>query len=234
MIAEFRAARTAVGDRITLRLGAELGDAVWGIRRMESMLAEAPPLDFLIGSIHTLSEKMEGRDLYFLTRGMNRKRGTALPTTWARCGSSRSGGDSRYWGHLTLPLRYLNENRGMHVSFDGFEEEIAEIFRLIIPKGIGIELNTNRGNTPLPDEKWLRLYRSLGGEIVTLGDGCPHAGVCGLCRPGGQALLRACGFRRFAAFRQGKRCGMNCDLLFRGKLAIINPFQPHSSPNGMT
>ena len=92
MIAEFRAARTAVGDRITLRLGAELGDAVWGIRRMESMLAEAPPLDFLIGSIHTLSEKMEGRD-----RGMNRKRGTALPTTWARCGSSRSGGDSRYW-----------------------------------------------------------------------------------------------------------------------------------------
>ena len=34
MIAEFRAARTAVGDRITLRLGAELGDAVWGIRRM--------------------------------------------------------------------------------------------------------------------------------------------------------------------------------------------------------
>lgn len=49
MIAEFRAARTAVGDRITLRLGAELGDAVWGIRRMESMLAEAPPLDFLIG-----------------------------------------------------------------------------------------------------------------------------------------------------------------------------------------
>ena len=67
MIAEFRAARTAVGDRITLRLGAELGDAVWGIRRMESMLAEAPPLDFLIGSIHTLSEKMEGRDLYFLT-----------------------------------------------------------------------------------------------------------------------------------------------------------------------
>ena len=97
MIAEFRAARTAVGDRITLRLGAELGDAVWGIRRMESMLAEAPPLDFLIGSIHTLSEKMEAGTCISLPRGMNRKRGTALPTTWARCGSSRSGGDSRYW-----------------------------------------------------------------------------------------------------------------------------------------
>lgn len=94
----------------------------------------------------------------------------------------------------------------MHVSFDGFEEEIAEIFRLIIPKGIGIELNTNRGNTPLPDEKWLRLYRSLGGEIVTLGTGCPHAGVCGLCRPGGAgaaAGLRIPPFCRLPAGETG-------------------------------
>ena len=86
----------------------------------------------------------------------------------------------------------------------GFEEEIAEIFRLIIPKGIGIELNTNRGNTPLPDEKWLRLYRSLGGEIVTLGTDAHTPGFVGCAVREGQALLRACGFRRFAAFRQGK------------------------------
>ena len=169
MIAEFRAARTAVGDRITLRLGAELGDAVWGIRRMESMLAEAPPLDFLIGSIHTLSEKMEGRDLYFLTPRDEQEARDCLADYLGQVRKLAEWGRFQVLGHLTLPLRYLNENRGMHVSFDGFEEEIAEIFRLIIPKGIGIELNTNRGNTPLPDEKWLRLYRSLGGEIVTLG-----------------------------------------------------------------
>ena len=173
MIAEFRAARTAVEDRITLRLGAELGDAVWGIRRMESMLAEAPPLDFLIGSIHTLSEKMEGRDLYFLTPRDEQEARDCLADYLGQVRKLAEWGRFQVLGHLTLPLRYLNENRGMHVSFDGFEEEIAEIFRLIIPKGIGIELNTNRGNTPLPDEKWLRLYRSLGGEIVTLGTDAP-------------------------------------------------------------
>lgn len=223
------------GTRITLRLGAELGDAVWGIRRMESMLAEAPPLDFLIGSIHTLSEKMEGRDLYFLTPRDEQEARDCLADYLGQVRKLAEWGRFQVLGHLTLPLRYLNENRGMHVSFDGFEEEIAEIFRLIIPKGIGIELNTNRGNTPLPDEKWLRLYRSLGGEIVTLGDGCPHAGVCGLCRPGGGR--RCCGPADSAVLPpsgRGNQCGMNCDLLFRGKLAIINPFQPHSSPNGMT
>ena len=65
MIAEFRAARTAVGTGSRCAWARSWETPCGGIRRMESMLAEAPPLDFLIGSIHTLSEKMEGRDLYF-------------------------------------------------------------------------------------------------------------------------------------------------------------------------
>lgn len=235
MIAEFRAARTAVGGRITLRLGAELGDAVWGIRRMESMLAEAPPLDFLIGSIHTLSEKMEGRDLYFLTPRDEQEARDCLADYLGQVRKLAEWGRFQVLGHLTLPLRYLNENRGMHVSFDGFEEEIAEIFRLIIPKGIGIELNTNRGNTPRCRTKsgcgctapwaarsspWGRMPTRRGLWAVPSGRGrrC--------CGPADSAVLPPSG--------RGNRCGMNCDLLFRGKLAIINPFQPHSSPNGTT
>ena len=72
-------------------------------------------------------------------------------------------------GHLTLPLRYMNENHGMHMSFDGFEDEVAQVFRALIENGCGIECNVNRGNTPLPDAKWLRLYHELGGEIITIG-----------------------------------------------------------------
>ena len=72
-------------------------------------------------------------------------------------------------GHLTLPLRYMNENHGMHMSFDGFEDEVAQVFRALIENGCGIECNVNRGNTPLPDAKWLRLYHELSGEIITIG-----------------------------------------------------------------
>jgi len=178
MIAEFRAARTAVGDRITLRLGAELGDAVWGIRRMESMLAEAPPLDFLIGSIHTLSEKMEGRDLYFLTPRDEQEARDCLADYLGQVRKLAEWGRFQVLGHLTLPLRYLNENRGMHVSFDGFEEEIAEIFRLIIPKGIGIELNTNRGNTPLPDESFVSPVPASSVQTPPEPEPLPDKWVC--------------------------------------------------------
>ena len=163
---------------------------------------------------------------------MNRKRGTALPTTWARCGSSRSGGDSTVLGHLTLPLRYFNENRGMHVSFDGFEEEIrGDSAASSSHKGIGIELNTNRGNTPLPDAKWLRLYRSLGGEIVTLGTDAHTPGLCGLL-PSGSGR-RCCGpadFRRFAAFRQAEAGLARIVICFSGRKTGYNKSIPAPLP----
>ena len=202
MEAEFAAAQAAVGDRITLRLGAELGDAVWGIDRMEAMLSGAPELDFLIGSIHTLSEKMDGRDLYFLSPRDEAEVHACLADYLGQVKKLAEWGKFQVLGHLTLPLRYLNENRGMSVSFDGFEAEMADIFRTIIPKGIGIELNTNRGNTPLPDGKWLRMYRELGGEVITLGTDAHSPAAVGRDIREGQALLRACGFTRFCTFRR--------------------------------
>lgn len=201
MAAEFAAARAAMGDRIQLRAGAELGDAVWGLDRMEAMLAAAPALDFLIGSIHTLSERQGGRDLYFLSPRDGRETREYLADYLDQVKKLSAWGKFQVLGHLTLPLRYLNEGRGMRASFDGFEDEIADIFRTIIPKGIGIEVNTNRGGTPLPDGKWLRLYRQLGGEIVTLGSDAHSPAAVGCAVREGQALLRACGFRRFCTFR---------------------------------
>ena len=202
MAAEFAAAQAAAGDRITLRLGAELGDAVWGIERMEAILAGAPELDFLIGSIHTLSEKMRGRDLFFLAPRDEAEVRACLADYLGQVKKLSEWGKFQVLGHLTLPLRYLNEGRGMHVTFDGFEDEIADIFRTIIPKGIGIELNTNRGNTPLPDEKWLRLYRSLGGEIITVGTDAHSPASVGRDIREGQELLRSCGFTRLCTFRR--------------------------------
>ena len=72
-------------------------------------------------------------------------------------------------GHMALPLRYMNDYRGFHISLDGYGAELEEILRTLIQGGRGIEVNTNRGGRFLPDARWLRLYRSLGGELITLG-----------------------------------------------------------------
>lgn len=201
---EFRAAQAAVGDRIRLRLGVELGDAVWDLDRSQAIMARAPALDFVIGSIHILSEQMDGRDLYSLAPRDEAETRACLADYLGQIQRLARWGGFHVLGHLTLPLRYLNENRGMHVSFDGFEAEMEAIFRTIIPKGIGIELNTNRGNTPLPDAKWLKLYRGMGGEVITLGTDAHAPAAVGCAIREGQALLRECGFRRFCTFRQGQ------------------------------
>ena len=62
---EFEKARQTMGDRICLRMGMELGDAPWDETAAEALLAEAPPLDFVIGSIHCLTPELGGMNIFW-------------------------------------------------------------------------------------------------------------------------------------------------------------------------
>lgn len=197
----FAAAQAAWGDRIRLRLGMELGDAVWNTAHCARLLANAPPMDFVIGSIHMLSPAFGGEDLYFFDPGNEAEARRGIADYLGQVQKLADWGQFDVLGHLTLPLRYLNENRGFRLSFDGFEGEVEEILRTLIRSGLGIELNTNRGNTPLPDERWLRMYRRLGGERITLGTDAHDPRFVGCAIREGQDLLRRCGFTRFCTFR---------------------------------
>lgn len=202
---DFDRARAAMGDRIELRLGIELGDACWNFAHAEKLLADAPPLDFIIGSVHMLSERYRGLDLYYFDPGTEEEAYDGIADYLGQVRNMAEWGKFDVLGHLTLPLRYLNENRGWSLSMDRFSGEIADIFAILNRKGIGIELNTNRGSTPLPDGKWLRLYGDMADDpVVTLGTDAHSAEFVGRAIRERQALLRRCGFRRFCTFR-GRR-----------------------------
>lgn len=199
---EFRAAQEALGDRIALRLGIELGDACWSFPHTEMLLESAPPLDFVIGSVHMLSERFQGVDLYFFEPETEEEAYAGIADYLGQVKKMAEWGKFDVLGHLTLPLRYLNENRGWQLSMDRFHSEIADIFAVLSRKGIGLELNTNRGGLFLPDGKWLRLYRDMtAGPIVTLGTDAHSAAFVGRAIREGQELLRACGFTQFCTFR---------------------------------
>ena len=199
---EYRAAREAMGDRIQLRLGMELGDASWSFDHTEKMIANAPELDFVIGSVHMLSERFHGVDLYFFDPKDDDEAREGMADYLQQVKKLAEWGRFSVLGHLTLPVRYLNENRGFHLTFDGLEDEIEHILRTLVENGRGIELNTNRGNTPLPDEKWLRMYRDLGGEIITLGTDAHGPEYVGCAIRERQQLLKDCGFTRFCTFEK--------------------------------
>lgn len=92
----------------------------------------------------------------------------------------------------------------MDLTFDPWRDRVREIFSTVIPKGVGIECNTNRGNRPLPDADLLRLYREMGGEIITLGSDAHETKDVGCVIRERQQLLRDCGFRYFTTFTGGK------------------------------
>ena len=203
LLREFNLAKAVIGDRITLRLGIELGEMPRNFEGARTLRANMPEeVDFIIGSLHTMTERYGCVDLSRFLPRTEAEACEGLKVYLDQLREIAEWSEFSVLGHLTLPLRHLNEEQGFHVTFDAFEEEIRSILRTLIEKGVGIELNTNRGNVPLPDAKWLRLYRDLGGEIITLGSDAHTPRYVGCCIRENQRLLRECGFKYFCTFEK--------------------------------
>ena len=175
-----------------------------GFDRAEKLLGEAPKLDFVIGSVHMAGEKFKHFDLYYIEKNSETYYHRVIDSYLEDVLRLARWGRFSVLGHLTLPLRYMNENLGEQMTFDGHYDQCREIFRALIESGCGIECNTNRGNVPLPDAPLLKLYREAGGEIITIGSDAHSAEYVGCCVRETQALLRTCGFRYFCTFEGGK------------------------------
>ena len=89
-------------------------------------------------------------------------------------------------GHLTLPLRYINENLG-EVDGGGHFDQCRNIPGA--DQAAAASVQHQPGAPALPDAPLLEaLPREQGGEIITLGSGAHSAG--GLLHPGAAGLLR--------------------------------------------
>lgn len=88
------------------------------------------------------------------------------------------------------------------------EEMIREIFRTIINNGKGIEINTSGLRQPygkaLPDLRWVKLYRELGGEILSLGSDAHCTADLGKNLADGAEIALEAGFNQLCYFKERK------------------------------
>lgn len=197
-------ARALYGDRLVIRVGAELGEATISPERADILLQNAPPLDFIIGSVHTASRKFDYLDLYFVEKRDMDYYHAIMDDYLDETVKLLRYGKFHVLGHLTLPLRCIKHNTGLDLSFDHRTERLEEIFALMIDRGIGLELNTNRGAAPLPGAKLLQLYRRMGGQIVTIGSDAHAPEHIGMAVRSCQQLLRDTGWQYFATYDRGE------------------------------
>ena len=166
------------------------------------MVQKAAELDFIIGSVHCLSPELGGMNLYHYEPNNDREAWLGVEDYLSQLQKLADWGGFTVLGHLTVPLRYYARRGLTGISFDPYEDEVCQILKTLIQKGCGMELNTNLGDDPIPGAKWLRMYRELGGEIITLGSDTHRSASIGKGIREGQELLRECGFKRFCTFER--------------------------------
>ena len=185
-----------------LLCGIELGQPLQAPEAAAQITA-MPELDFIIGSHHMNA----GEDDFYWTDWsaltadeVQQSLERCFTQTYEMCRTA----DIDVLGHLTYPLRYIVGEHGLSPDMAQFEELIAEIFRTLIGRGRGIEVNTSgllqRYGRTLPAEHYLRLYRDLGGEILTIGSDAHSAADLGAGINEGIELALRCGFKDIAYF----------------------------------
>lgn len=157
--------KVAFKDRLNIRKGLEIGEPYLFKDSLEEKLRNIK-LDFIIGSVHNLNSLK----LRLYIRNKEKKR--IYRDYFEEIYRMVCNSDIDIIGHLDLMKRYAYHDFGNYCFYD-YREIIESILREAIDRGIGIEINTsgfrNEVKEPYPSFDVIRLYKELGGEIITIG-----------------------------------------------------------------
>lgn len=109
-------------------------------------------------------------------------------------------------GHLDLIKRYCNSYYDERITLCKKEDQLAAVLVKLIDKGKGIEINTSglrQGpKETMPGIDVLKLYRKLGGEILTVGSDSHHKDDVGKGIADAVELALEAGFRYLTVFTE--------------------------------
>lgn len=196
---EIQKLRSLYDTQIHIKMGLEFGMQRHTIPQYEALFAEYP-FDFIILSVHQVEDKE------FWTQDFQK-------------GKSQKEYNEKYYeemlsivnayqnysvlGHMDLIVRY--DSYGTY-PFKEVKPIISEILKAIIKNGKGLELNTSyrryglKDTTPSVDI--LKLYRNMGGEIITIGSDSHKPEHLGAYIDEAKDLLKNLGFRFFCTYNK--------------------------------
>lgn len=160
--------RRKFDGRIKIKAGFEFGVQTHTVRKFESLFEHyRDEIDFILLSIHQIDDKDLWSGEY--QRGKSQDEYN-MGYYEELLNVMKNFHDYSVLAHLDLMVRY--DKKGAY-PFTKVRDVVAEILTLAISDNKGIELNTSSWRYGLKDTQpcrdILRLYRDLGGEILTLG-----------------------------------------------------------------
>ena len=189
--------------KITFINGIELGQAQFN-PGLACDVASDPRLDFVIGSVH----QVRGFDDFAFTDFGKVSAQLLVDNYYKEIYEICQIGCFDVLGHITYPLRYIEGNWGITVDMEKNRELIRESMKLLIDKGKGIEINTSglrqKYGKTFPDIDLVKLYRELGGEILTVGSDAHCSDDLGKGIEEGIEIAKSAGFEHITYFIERK------------------------------
>lgn len=151
--------------------------------------------DFVIGSVHFV----DGMDVYYPPFWEGRTPQYGILRSFEdtlTCVKNHDGYD--VLGHLTYIAKSTSNPLKQPIRYEDYREVADEIMKLLVQKGIGMELNTSGLDACgdyLPGPEYLRRFKELGGEIVTVGSDAHHSNRVGqYCREAAEIVRDIFGY----------------------------------------
>lgn len=180
-------------------MGMEFGIQTHTIPQFETLFCRYP-FDFILLSIHQVEDKefwtqdfQQGRTQQEYNEGYYEEMLHVV----------REYKNYSVLGHMDLIKRY--DKAGLY-PFEKVKPIIAEILKIVIADGKGIEVNTSSHRYGLKDSmpsgELLGLYRDLGGRILTIGSDSHAPAHLGTYIQEAKEQLKGLGFEYFCTYEK--------------------------------
>lgn len=188
--------------KLNLICGVEMGQGNQE-RDVAEKIINDKRLDFIIGSVHQLPETEDFAFIEYQEMTKNEMQ-RLIEKYFLEVYNHCLWGGFDILGHLTYPLRYMCVKMNMNRC----DEIIREIFKAIIQREKGIEINTSgirqKYGKPFPDLKYVKMYRELGGEILSVGSDAHCVTDLGKGIIEGCEIAKKAGFKYLCYFKERK------------------------------
>ena len=189
-----------------LRIGLEQGVMPSTCKKLADYSKVHPELDFIIASTHIVDDMDPYYPEFWEDRDPMKCYMSYFETTLY---NAENFSDYNVYGHLDYILRYGPcPKKKELVDIKPFMEIIEAILKAILDHGKGIEINTGslyRGmDYSHPHTEVLKLYKELGGEILTFGSDAHDSIHIGHVFDAAADMARAMGFKYYCTFKNMK------------------------------
>lgn len=193
-------------SEIRILRGIELGQPAYDVELTEKSLARYE-YDFVIGSIHNLRQMPDFGDLDYPNLTQDEIYSLLDKYFEEELILAKWNGFDTL-AHLTYPMRYIVQSGRFNTDLGRYDDITDEIFKVLISNGKALEINTSGLRQPIgktmPTENYVRRFRELGGELLTLGSDAHFTEHVGAGIDKGYEIAESCGFKYVTYFKGRK------------------------------